>query len=352
MSGDSSLTTATQPVDCSMGEQPPIFPCRPVQKLATRAAGKPMLFIGHYKPDQQGHPTDAHFSNIRLYPYGHRRSDFVIFTPDVYVKEARAFAEKLITNAPAQKKYQMLLVAYPETAEYQGTMCGILRLALDITAEPMVFRPGEKLVAPEEIQRQCFRPNLNHYRKSSQAQHIPDFRKLAPQTQDEKRIEYWNRELKENPSTFEDDFIRTPIIKIAEKATGRPIILYATFTGEHLPGMTHSCFRDIKPFCPGIREKDLTVITDHLMVDDAGENIYRFEHIQRRTLQSSRRVLLIGYPRLYINNGFSRCGFSLAKGIGITAILYKHPGKDFPYNLPDEIIRKCYVPDPEPYLKA
>ena len=336
-----------------------IDPCQPVLRLAKLSGGKPVLLIGYYQPSRQEHPSDAVFSHLFLYPYSRKRSDLLVFSPSARVKDARALAVKLIADAPSQKKYQMLLVAYPDSFECQGTTCGILRLAFDVTDDPLLFRIGEKLSAPKEVIRQCFRPDLRPYLKkkdappAKKASKIPNFRKAAPKTKDEIQIERWNRMLKQERSSsgFQKDFIRTPLMDIAERANGRPVIFYGTFIPEKRPNAVRSCFRDIKPYLPHVPEYAIKVITDHLMIEDAGNRSYSFGQIRQKTERYGRRVLLIGYPHLYINKGFVRCGFRLAKNLGVSAILYSNAQKNGRFVLPDAVLEKCYLPGKKPYLE-
>ena len=334
-------------------------PCRPVLHLARQSGGKPVLLIGYYQPDRQEHPSDAVFSHLYLYPYSRKRSDLLVFSPAAHVKDARALADKLIADSPAQKKYQMLLVAYPESSECQGMTCGILRLAFDITDEPLLFRIGEKLSASKEVIRHCFRPDLRPYLKKKDFSPVkrsgrpPNFRKSAPRTKDEIQIERWNRVLKQERSAsgFQKDFIRTPLMDIAEQAGGRPVIFYGTFIPEKRPNSVRSCFRDIKPYFPDVPEYAIKVITDHLMIEDAGNRSYSFGQIRQKTERYGRRVLLIGYPHLYINQGFIRCGFRLAKNLGVSAILYSNAQKNGRFAMPEAVLAKCYLPSKESYLE-
>ena len=336
-----------------------IDPCQPVLRLAKLSGGKPVLLIGYYQPGRQEHPTDAMFSHLFLYLYSRKRSDLLVFSPSACVKDARELADKLVSDAPAQKKYQMLLVAYPEATNCHGTPCGVLRLAFDITDEPLLFRIGEKLSAPKGIIRQCLRPDLRPYLKKKvapparRAGKTPDFRKDAPKTKDELKIERWNRMLKQKQSSsgFQKDFIRTPLMDIAEQAGARPVIFYGTFIPEKRPNAVRSCFRDIKPYLPNTPEYAIKVITDHLMIEDEGNRSYSFGQIRQKAERYGRRVLLIGYPHLYINNGFVRCGFRLAKNLGVSAILYSNTQKNGHFVLPDAVLAKCYRPSKEPYLE-
>ena len=337
----------------------PVDPCCPILHLAKQSGGKPVLLIGYYQPSRQKHPSDAVFSHLFLYPYSRKRSDLLVFSPSARVKDARALAVKLIADAPSQKKYQMLLVAYPDSFECQGTTCGILHLAFDITDDPLLFRIGEKLSAPKEVIRQCFRPDLRPYLKkkdappAKKASKTPNFRKAAPKTKDEIQIERWNRMLKQERSSsgFQKDFIRTPLMDIAEQAGARPVIFYGTFIPEKRPNAVRSCFRDIKPYFPNVPEYAIKVITDHLMIEDAGNRSYSFGQIRQKAERYGRRVLLIGYPHLYINKGFVRCGFRLAKNLGVSAILYSNAQKNGRFSLPDAVLAKCYRPSKEPYLE-
>ncbi|WP_294160679.1 hypothetical protein [uncultured Selenomonas sp.] len=337
----------------------PVDPCRPVLHLARQSGVKPVLLIGYYQPNRQEHPTDATFSHLFLYPYSRKRSDLQVFTPSAYVKDARPLADKLVKDAPAQKKYQMLLVAYPEATECNGTLYGILRPAFDITDEPLLFRIGKKVTAPKSVIQQCFRPDLRPYLKkknvphAKQSSNAPNFRKETPKTKDELQIERWNRVLKQkrSSSAFQKDFIRTPLIDIAEQAGGRPVIFYGTFIPEKRPNAVRSCFRDIKPYFPNIPEYAIKVITDHLMIEDAGNRSYSFGQIRQKTERYGRRVLLIGYPHLYINKGFVRCGFRLAKNLGVSAILYGNTQKNGRFILPDAVLAKCFLPNAKDYLE-
>lgn len=355
-------TIESRPSEASVPKEnktAPVDPCRPVLHLAKQSGGKPVLLIGYYQPDRQEHPSDALFSHLFLYPYSRKRSDLLVFSPSARVKDARALADKLIADSPAQKKYQMLLAAYPETMECQGTTCGILRLAFDITDEPLLFRIGEKLSAPKEVIRHCFRPDLRPYLKKKddspvkRAGKMPNFSKAAPKTKDEIQIERWNRVLKQkrSSSAFQKDFIRTPLIDIAEQAGGRPVVFYGTFIPEKRPNAVRSCFRDIKPYFPNIPEYAIKVITDHLMIEDAGNRSYSFGQIRQKTERYGRRVLLIGYPHLYINKGFVRCGFRLAKNLGVSAILYSNAQKNGRFAMPEAVLAKCYLPSKESYLE-
>jgi len=130
-----------------------------------------------------------------------------------------------------------------------------LRLAFDITDEPLLFRIGEKLSAPKEVIRHCFRPDLRPYLKKKDASPVkragktPNFSKAAPKTKDEIQIEKWNRMLKQkrSSSAFQKDFIRTPLIDIAEQAGGRPVIFYGSFIPEKRPNAPDSCHRRCRP---------------------------------------------------------------------------------------------------------
>lgn len=157
---------------------------------------------------------------------------------------------------------------------------------------------------------------------------------------------------KQSPADFQKDFIRTPLMDLAEQSKGRPIILYGTFIDEKRSKMVRSCFRNIKPYFPDIPEQSIKVITDHLMIEDAGTRAYSFGQIRQKTERYGTRVLLIGYPHLYINKGFVRCGFRLAKNLGISAILYGHSRKGGRFVLPDAVLAKCYLPDASSYLTA
>lgn len=353
----SPASSPTEPETLPTAPPTKVDPCQPVLDLIAPANGQPVLLIGYYHPDRQEHPTDAWFSHLILYPYARKKSDLLVFTPSACVKDARALADQLIAEAPAQKKYQMLLVVHPAACNCQGTACGILQLAFDVTPEPILFRPGEKLTAPKNIARLCFHPDLRPYLKKKQptstesARSKTSFRNMAPKTKDEIQIERWNRMLKQkqSPTTFQQDFIRTPLMEIAEQANGRPIILYGTFIDEKRTKMVRSCFRDIKPFFPDVPERSIKVITDHLMIEDAGNRAYSFGQIRQKTERYGTRVLLIGYPHLYINKGFLRCGFRLAKNLGINAILYNHARKAGRFVLPEAVLAKCYLPDAKIY---
>ena len=361
LSSDASpAPSPTEPATMSADPLAKVNPCQPVLDLVAPSNGKPVLLIGYYHPDRQEHPTDAWFSHLILYPYARKKSDLLVFTPSACVKDARALADQLIAEAPAQKKYQMLLVVHPAACDCQGTTCGILQLAFDLTPAPILFRPGEKLTAPKNIARHCFHPDLRPYLKKKQppstesACSKTSFRNMAPKTKDEIQIERWNRMLKQkqSPTTFQQDFIRTPLMEIAEQANGRPIILYGTFIDEKRTKMVRSCFRDIKPFFPDVPERSIKVITDHLMIEDAGNRAYSFGQIRQKTERYGTRVLLIGYPHLYINKGFLRCGFRLAKNLGISAILYNHARKAGRFVLPEAVLAKCYLPDAGSYRTA
>lgn len=334
--------------------------CRPALNLVPATGGKPILLIGYYQPDRQEHPKDAWFSHLILYPYARKKSDLLVFSPSACVKDARALADRLVTGAPAQKKYQMLLVVHPASCECHGITCGVLHPAFELTKEPLIFHPGEKLTASKDIIRHCFHPDLRPYLKKKAAsttesfRQPPDFRKMAQKTKEEIQIERWNRMLKQkqSPADFQKDFIRTPLMDLAEQSKGRPIILYGTFIDEKRSKMVRSCFRNIKPYFPDIPEQSIKVITDHLMIEDAGTRAYSFGQIRQKTERYGTRVLLIGYPHLYINKGFVRCGFRLAKNLGISAILYGHSRKGGRFVLPDAVLAKCYLPDASSYLTA
>lgn len=114
-----------------------IDPCRPALNLVPATGGKPILLIGYYQPDRQEHPKDAWFSHLILYPYARKKSDLLVFSPSACVKDARALADRLVTGAPAQKKYQMLLVVHPASCECHGITCGVLHPAFELTKEPL-----------------------------------------------------------------------------------------------------------------------------------------------------------------------------------------------------------------------
>ena len=87
------------------------------------------------------------------------------------------------------------------------------------------------------------------------------------------------------------------------------------------------------------------------MIEDAGNRSYSFGQIRQKTERYGRRVLLIGYPHLYINKGFVRCGFRLAKNLGVSAILYSNSQKNARFVLPDAVLAKCYLPSKELYIE-
>ena len=326
--------------------------CKRLARLAVKAEGKPILFYAKYEPAKQVYPGGIYFSHVQLFSRKKREMEEIL-EPMVLMKWSRKDAAYLPQNSTGQKHFHIFIVGYPVAFEYGGRRCGTIEPAYDFVSQPFTLAGTMELHERTLLYKRCYhpvgRPHLNPSAGTGKPKHNGVRGALSTyRTPEEKKVATLQKKIREqqSPEQFRKNYLRTQLLDIAEAANGRPVILYGDMTGVGKRQDMRICFRHIRLYSPDWPYGAIEDITDHLMVESTDRKAYG--RLMRKSQVYGKCMALIGYLQPYERDGFKRCGFKLAKNIGVTPIMYWKSGDRIA--IPRDIQDKCYLPDMTLYI--